>query len=88
MQNVSLLHITETLSVAEQNAILMQVEDEFDTEKFKDFKSEKTFIYTEKNIYELKSWIHTCENVFSLRDFQKDLIRVHWVNQFLNLKKH
>ena len=33
----------------------MQDENEFDTEKFKNFKSEKTFIYIEKSIYELKS---------------------------------
>ena len=38
-----------------QNAIFMQNENEFDTEKFKGFKSEKIFIYTEKSIYELKS---------------------------------
>ena len=33
----------------------MQNENEFDIEKFKKFKFKKTFIYTEKNIYELKS---------------------------------
>ena len=33
----------------------MQDEDEFNTEKFKGFKFKKTLIYTEKNIYELKS---------------------------------
>ena len=33
----------------------MQDENEFNIKKFKDFKSEKTFIYTEKNIYKLKS---------------------------------
>ena len=37
------------------NAILIQDENEFDTEKLKDFKPEKAFIYTEKSIYELKS---------------------------------
>ena len=33
----------------------MQDENEFDTEKFKGFKSEKTFIYIKKNIYKLKN---------------------------------
>ena len=37
------------------NAIFMQDEDEFGTEKFKNFKSEKTFIYTKKSIHELKN---------------------------------
>ena len=66
----------------------MQDEDEFGTEKFKNFKPEKAFIYTGKSIYELESWIHTYENAFSLKGFQKNLTRVCWVNQFLNLKKH
>ena len=87
-QNVLFLHIIRTLSAEEQNAILMQDENEFGTEKFKKFKFKKTFIYIKKSIYELKSWICTCENAFSLRGFQKNLIKIHWVNQFLNLKKH
>ena len=66
----------------------MQDEDEVGTEKPKSFKLKKALIYTEKSIYELKSWIYMCENAFSLKGFQKDLIRVHWVNQFLNSKKH
>ena len=37
------------------NAIFMQDENEFGTEKFKGFKSEKAFIYIEKSIYKLKS---------------------------------
>ena len=69
MQNISLLYITEILSAVEWNAIFMQDEDEFGTEKFKGFKSEKVSIYIEKSIYELKSWICTCENAFSLRNF-------------------
>ena len=88
VQNVSFLYITEILSVMKQNAILKQDENKFNTEKFKDFKSEKTFIYTEKSIYKLKSWIYTYENAFFLKDFQKNFIRIYWVNQFLNLKKH
>ena len=88
MWNVSFLCIIRTLLIAEQNAILMQDENEFSIEEFKDFKSEKISIYIKKSIYELKSWICICENAFSLRGFQKNLIRVCWVNQFLNLKKH
>ena len=80
MQNVSSICIIRTLSAAEQNAILMQDEDEFGIEKFKGFKSKKAFIYIKKNIYELESWIYTCENAFFLRGFQKNLIRVHWAN--------
>ena len=86
--NISLLCIIRTLLMMEWNVIFMQDEDEFGIEKLKDFKSEKTFIYIKKSIYELKSWICTCENAFSLKGFQKNLIRVCWVNQFLNLKKH
>ena len=33
----------------------MQDENEFNTEKLKNFKSEKIFIYIRKSIYELKS---------------------------------
>ena len=88
VQNVPPLHITETLLMVEWNAIFMQVEDEFGTKKFKNFKPEKTSIYTEKSIYELKSWICMCENAFFLKGFQKDFTRVHWVNQFLDSKKH
>ena len=55
MQNVPSLYITETLLTAKQNAIFIQNEDEFDTEKLKGFKLKKIFIYTEKSIYELKS---------------------------------
>ena len=66
----------------------MQDENEFGIEKFKGFKSEKVSIYIRKSTYELENWIHTCENAFSLRDFQKDFIKVHWANQFLNSKKH
>ena len=88
MQNVSSLHIIKTLSAVEQNAILMQNKNEFGIEKSKGFKSEKTLIYIRKNIYELKSWIYTCKNAFFLKGFQKNFIKVHWVNQFLNLKKH
>ena len=33
----------------------MQDENEFNTEKFKDFKSKKAFIYIKKSIHELKS---------------------------------
>ena len=54
-QNVSFLHITEILLMMKQNAILMQNENEFDTEKFKGFKPEKAFIYIEKSTHELKS---------------------------------
>ena len=86
--NVSPLHIIRTLSMMKQNAILMQNENEFDTEKLKGFKPEKASIYTEKSIYKLKNWICTCENAFFLKDFQKNLIRVCWTNQFLNSKKH
>ena len=64
MWNVSSLCTTEILSAVKQNAILMQDENEFDTKKLKGFKSEKTFIYIRKSIYELKSWICTYENVF------------------------
>ena len=39
----------------EWNAIFMQDEDEFDTEKSKGFKPEKISIYIKKSIYELKS---------------------------------
>ena len=66
----------------------MQDENEFDIKKPKGFKPEKIFIYTGKSTYELESWIHMCENAFSLKGFQKDFIKVHWVNQFLNSKKH
>ena len=86
--NVLSLCTIRTLSVKEWNAIFMQDEDKFDTEEPKGFKSKKVSIYTGKSTYELKSWICTCENAFSLRGFQKNFIRVHWVNQFLNLKKH
>ena len=55
MQNVSFLHITETLSIMKWNAIFMQNENEFGTEESKGFKSEKASIYTEKSIHELKS---------------------------------
>ena len=55
MQNVSFLHIIKILSAMKQNAILMQNENAFSTEKFKNFKFEKASIYTEKSIYELKS---------------------------------
>ena len=55
VQNVPSLCIIKTLSVAEQNAILMQDEDEFGTEKFKGFKSEKVSIYIRKSTYELKN---------------------------------
>ena len=58
----------------------MQDENEFGTEKPKGFKPKKAPIYIKKSTYELESWIHTCENVFSLKGFQKDLIRVHWAN--------
>ena len=66
----------------------MQVEDEFGTEELKGFKPKKVFSYTGKSTHELKSWIHMCKNAFSLGGFQKNLIRVHWVNQFLDSKKH
>ena len=55
MQNVPFLHIIRTLSAAEQNAILMQNENEFGTEKLKGFKFKKISIYIRKSIYELKS---------------------------------
>ena len=64
----------------EQNAIFIQNENEFNTEKLKNFKSEKISIYIKKSTYELKSWIYICENAFSLKGFQKDFIRVCWVN--------
>ena len=55
VQNVPPLHIIRTLLMTEWNAILMQDENEVGTEKSKSFKLEKTSIYTEKSIYELKS---------------------------------
>ena len=55
MQNVPFLHTIRTLSVAEQNAIFMQNEDEFGTEESKGFKLKKALIYTGKSIYELES---------------------------------
>ena len=55
MQNVFSLYIIRTLSVVEWNAILMQNKNELNTEKFKNFKPEKAFIYIEKSIYELKN---------------------------------
>ena len=88
VRNVPPLRTTGTLSAAERNAILMQVEDEFGTEEPKGFKPEKAPIYTGKSTHELESWIHTCENAFSLGGFQKDLTRVRWANQFLDSKKH
>ena len=63
-----------------QNAIFMQDENEFDTEKFKKFKFKKAFIYIRKSTHELKSWIYTCENAFFLKSFQKNFIKVHWAN--------
>ena len=41
--------------MTEQNAIFIQNENEFNTEKSKNFKLKKTSIYTEKNTHELKS---------------------------------
>ena len=41
--------------MTEQNAILMQDENEFGIEKFKGFKFKKTFIYIKKSIYKLKN---------------------------------
>ena len=41
--------------MAEQNAILMQDENEFDIEKLKGFKLKKVLIYIEKSIYKLES---------------------------------
>ena len=41
--------------MTEQNAILMQNENEFSTEKLKDFKSEKTSIYIKKHIHKLEN---------------------------------
>ena len=38
-----------------QNAIFIQNENKFDTEKLKGFKFKKTFIYTGKNTHELKN---------------------------------
>ena len=63
----------------EQNAIFMQDKNEFGTEELKSFKPENVSIYIRKSTHELKSWICICENAFSLRDFQKNLIKVHWV---------
>ena len=55
MQNISFLHIIEILLMMEWNAILIQDEDKFGTEKLKNFKSEKAFIYIRKSIHELKN---------------------------------
>ena len=55
IQNVSSLHIIRILLIMKQNAIFMQNENEFDTEKFTNFKLKKISIYTKKSIYELKS---------------------------------
>ena len=41
--------------MTEQNIRLMQNEDKFNTEKFKDFKFKKISIYIRKSIYKLKS---------------------------------
>ena len=55
MQNIPPLYITETLLMMKQNAIFMQNENKFGTEKPKGFKLKKIFIYTEKNTHELKN---------------------------------
>ena len=55
MQNVPPLCTIRILMMTEQNAILMQNEDEFSTEEPKGFKPEKAFIYTKKSTHELKS---------------------------------
>ena len=80
MQNIPFLHIIKILSAVKWNAIFMQDENEFDIEKFKSFKFKKTSIYIKKSIYKLKNWIYTCENAFFLKGFQKNFIRVYWVN--------